>query len=121
MNIIDKIDDARIKHLELVESYIYQEVMYSLSFEDQVSMDLRYANIQISDYDEGVDALSDEEIKKRMESLKRPWWYGFYEKRIQKHKVLLFFILTLLSIKNLILWLPKQLYKMAMLNIHISK
>ena len=104
-------DDS--KHLELVEIYIYLKVMYSLSLEDQILIDLRCTNIQISDYDEDIDALSDKELEDRIESLRRPWWYSFYEKRLHKHKLLLLFILIMLSIKNLFLRLPRLLYKVV--------
>lgn len=66
-------------HSILMSSYIFHRFLYSLSFEKKIEMDLGIACYYISSYSKELDALSDEELSKRMDELKKPWWYDVYE------------------------------------------
>lgn len=67
------------KHYGLISSYIFNRFLYSLSFEDKVAMDLGMDCYNIRSYSKELDALSDEELSKKMDELKKPWWYDTYE------------------------------------------
>ena len=66
-------------HRTLMSSYIFYRFLYSLSFEKKIGMDLGIACYYISSYSKELDALSDEELSKKMDGLKKPWWYDAYE------------------------------------------
>lgn len=63
----------------LMSSYIFRRFLYSLSFERKIEMDLGVTCYNISFYSKELDALSNEELSKKMSELKKPWWYDAYE------------------------------------------
>lgn len=70
-------DDSR--HRMLMSSYIFNKFRYHQEFNDRIAMDLGMVCYNISSYSKELDALSDEELTKKFEELKKPWWYDVYE------------------------------------------
>ena len=63
----------------LMSSYIFNKFRYHQEFDDRIAMDLGMVRYNISSYSKELDALSDEELTKKLEELKEPWWYDVYE------------------------------------------
>nr|DAL92867.1 MAG TPA: hypothetical protein [Caudoviricetes sp.] len=76
-------------HLHLVSICIFNEVFYSMSLQNRIRYDLGYICFSISRYDKELDALSDKELKDKINSIKKPQWYDMYEYIIKRNKNLL--------------------------------
>lgn len=97
-------------HLDLVEEYCFYEGFYSLSFRDRVMYDLGYVKITFSTYSKELDALSDEELEERINSIKKPWWDGIYYKILEDNKGILFILSLVLYMVDGIFYIPRKLY-----------
>ena len=97
-------------HLDLVEEYCFYEGFYSLSFRDRVMYDLGYVKITFSTYSKELDALSDEELEERINSIKKPWWDGIYYKILEDNKGILFILSLVLYMVDGIFYISRKLY-----------
>lgn len=101
---MNQIDTNNQKHQELIELYLFCDAQNSLSFRKRVAVDLRYTEISISTYSKELDALSDLELEKKLESIKAPWWMEAYEKYLRNNKELLLVSFWLPFIGKIFLW-----------------
>lgn len=99
-------------HLDLVEECCFYEGLYSLSFKDRIMYDLGYIKITFSTYSKELDALSDEELEERINSIKKPWWNNIYEKVLEDNKCILFILFLVLYIVDIICCIPRNIYRM---------
>lgn len=99
-------------HLDLVEECCFYEGLYSLSFKDRIMYDLGYVKITFSTYSKELDALSDEELEERINSIKKPWWNNIYEKVLEDNKCILFILFLVLYIVDIICCIPRNIYRM---------
>lgn len=76
-------------HLRLVSICIFNEAFYSMSLQNRVCYDLGYIKYYIKSYDKELDALSDKELKDKINSIKKSQWYDMYEYIIKRNKNLL--------------------------------
>lgn len=97
-------------HLDLVEECCFYEGFYSLTFKGRIMYDLGYVKITFSTYSKELDALSDGELEERINSIKKPWWNGIYEKILEDNKGILFIIFLVLCIIDTIFYIPRKLY-----------
>ena len=66
-------------HRFLVSSYLHTKCLYSFSFTDKIRIALGMLEFLPNSYSKELNALSDEELTKKFEELKKPWWYDVYE------------------------------------------
>lgn len=97
-------------HLDLVEECCFYEGFYSLTFKGRIMYDLGYVKITFSTYSKELDALSDGELEERINSIKKPWWNGIYEKILEDNKGILFIVFLVLCIIDAIFYIPRKLY-----------
>lgn len=98
-------------HLDLVEECCFYEGLYSLSFKGRIMYDLGYVKITFSTYSKELDALSDEKLEERINSIKKPWWNNIYEKVLEDNKYILFILFLVLYIIDVIFNIPRKLYR----------
>lgn len=71
----------------LMGVYIYCDMLYGMSLEDRILIDLGWVS-----YDPGIsedlDALTDEELEEKLHSLKAPWWEDMYNEVSKDRKLL---------------------------------
>lgn len=79
----------RERHLQLVSLYAFSSAFNSMSLQTKAGYDLGYIKIYISSYDKKLDALSDEELEEKINSIKKPEWYDKYEYIKKRNKQLL--------------------------------
>lgn len=84
-------------HLSLVHNYIYYSFRYSFSFKQRIDYNLGFIEYLLDYEDEEVMALSNEELEKRIKSLKAPWWNKIYEIVLEDHTFLLAIVWLLLN------------------------
>lgn len=82
-------------HLHLISIYIYNRFLNNLSLRERAEYDMGYIRIYLHTYDEELDKLSDEELERKIKSIKEPWWSFLYKKIEGKDKAL-FVVYTLL-------------------------
>ena len=99
-------------HQDLVEECCFYEGLYSLSFKGRIMYDLGHVKITFSTYSKELDALSDEELEERINSIKKPWWNNIYEKVLEDNKGILFILFLVLCIVDIICFIPRNLYRM---------
>ena len=91
-------------HLHLVSICIFNRVFYSMSLQERVRYDLGYICFNICSYDRELDALSDKELKDKINSIEKPQWYDKYEyiaKRSKRLLKILYFFPTIKMINIL--------------------
>ncbi len=82
-------------HSKLISTYLFCRSLYSFSFKERISIDLDMIMFTPSFYNKDLDKLSNEELKRKLSTLKKPWWNTFYIKYLHNHKkrLLLIFLL----------------------------
>lgn len=98
-------------HSRLMSTYLFCKSLYSFSFKERVSIDLDMIMFTPSFYNKDLDNLSNEELEKKLSSLKKPWWNDFYEKKVRKNKKLLLLIFLLFLRRDYSWYGLKQIYK----------
>ena len=98
-------------HLDLVEECCFYEGLYSLSFKGRIMYDLGYVKITFSTYSKELDALPDEKLEERINSIKKPWWNNIYEKVLEDNKGILFILFLVPYIIDVIFNIPRKLYR----------
>lgn len=80
---------------KLISTYLFCKSLYSFTFKERINVDLDIIMFTPSAYNKDLDSLSNEELEKKLSSLKRPWWNNFYVKYLHNHKkrLLLIFLL----------------------------
>lgn len=80
---------------KLISTYLFCRSLYSFSFKERIGIDLDMLMFTPSFYSKDLDRLSNEELEKKLSSLKKPWWNNFYVTYLHKYKkrLLLIFLL----------------------------
>ena len=91
-----KDNEERYKEI-LISTYLFCKSLYSFTFKERIGVDLDMIMFTPSFHNRDLDRLSNEELEKKLNSLKKPWWNNFYIKHLHKYKkrLLLIFLLMI--------------------------